>query len=512
MNSRIAILLVVMVILLSNAFADGGIVYIPHDYHTHYQPNIVEESRQIAFIAWRDGMEQMVIKTEIKTAEHGNGTYVWIFPVPADPKDVAVYHIKTVEYHGGGKDLYTATKNEIKEQSDKIFVLSQIWPVIPAAFSGLLSPIGMAGSAPTKALTGVASTLTKNAEDYGVTVHETITEYGLTSEVITAKEANGLRMYIHDKYGVELPEEMERVFSDYIGKKFTFVVSESNGTPSAMAVMVEFPTEKPYFPLKPTSVYGSEAIPITVYVDGFWEPNTWQEIEPRLNIEHRINGTPPKLSGDEKFWGKFKEFTIVSLVSPSKYLKDDFYFEKSTLAGLTNTIREHATIFSIIILLALFGISGILAWAVLSRKGDELAKYIVAGAASILTPIATIIVLKKAEIKGKYNLPTFKKWWQNLLYYIAAAYTAVVAITAIISMLWLILALLSTAYSDIAWAVIGIPFMLGGWAILLAIGGVPLYFMHKKWEHGDGVSVPALVLILVFNAILYGMLRMGVIT
>ncbi len=501
MRYRALILLAVLVVATSYALADGVII-IP----SRERVNLVNESRQIAFIAWKDGMEQMIIKTELNTAVQNGNVHVWIFPVPAGPDDVVVQHIKRVEYYGGGKNLYDATKDNLRKSADSVFIFSQIWPIIPAAILGTLP----GGTTPTiGGLGSTARAIGAATINYGVTVHETITGLGITSQIITARDPNGLRNYIQDKYGVELPDQIEKVFSNYIGKKFTFVVSESNGTPKAMAVMVGFPTSAPYFPLMPTSIYGSKMIPITLYIDGFWEPNEWKELAPRTVVEHRVSGTPPDVSGDEKFWGKFKKFTIISLTVPSKSLKKDFYLEKATLAEQTEFIREHATLFAIIILLAVFSISGLATWIVLSRKRDELSKYVVAGAASILTPIATAIALKAAGIRNKISAPAFEKWWQNALYYTAATYTIIMVLITLMGIGAFISNVLLgnpdiNSGIEMALALAFALAIVGGGIFVVAIGAIPLYLMHRKWKHSDaGIPVPQLLLVLLLNAVIY---------
>jgi|GEM_PF-3758099 len=507
MNHRALILLVVLVTATSYVLADGMIITPSHEQR---RVNLVNESRQIAFIAWKDGMEQMIIKTEIKTAVQNGKAHVWIFPVPAGPDDVVVQHIKRVEYYGGGKNLYDVTKSAVRKSADSTFIFSQVWPIIPASMlwtlsGSLTSTVGELGSAARAIGTATSS--------YGVTVHETITGLGLTSQIITAKDPNGLRNYIRDKYGVELPDQIEKIFSNYIGKNSSFVITESNGVPEAMAVMVEFPTDAPYFPLMPTSIYGSKMIPITIYVDGFWEPNEWRELAPRTEVEHRVSGTPPDVSGDEKFWGKFKKLTIISLTAPSKSLKEDFYLKKAELAEQTEFIREHATLFAIIILLAVFSVSGLATWILLSRRGDELSKYLVAGAASILTPIATAIALKVAGLRSDIHAPAFEKWWQNVLYYTAATYTLIMALIALVGFgAFVSYILLShpgvNGGIEIAIALAFVLAIIGGGIFMVAIGAVPMYIMHRKWKRSNtGIPVPQLLLILLLNAVIYWVVR-----
>lgn len=516
-------IMLVFLLLMSNAFADGMVISIHRDPYLLeipsklLRPTIVEESEQVAFISWKDGMEQMIIKIGIKAAVQENETYIWIFPVPAKPKDVVVYHIKYLHYNVKGKDLYKMTKGELKKNAEYIFTFSQIWP-IPFMIVDLYSSPGyyQASLRSEKSLGWIG----RYAEDYGVTVHERIEKHGLVSEIITAKEANGLKRYIRDKHGVELPKEIESVFSDYIGKEFTFVVSESQGKPKAMAVMVEFPTDVPYFPLKPTSIYGSSRIPIMVYIEGFWEPNKWREVEHRMVVKHGVEGNTPFIYGEEKFYGSFNKFTVVSLNTPSKYLKQDLYFKKSSTAEVVNFIREHLIVFSIIIILMLFSLSGIITWAILSRKWEELVKYVTAGVASIFTPIATLVVFKKAGISSKMNIeiPIFTNRRQNVVYYAIGIFftmlvLALLGIPAII--IYRLMEMLhSIDVKEIVYIVAIIVYTIGGALFWAVVGAKLMRFISKKWQRIGSVAVPLqqILLIIVINAVLYALVRIWLLT
>ena len=530
MRACVIVVAVAFLLLMSNAFADGTIFAIFGKQRT-----IVEESEQVAFISWKDGIEQMVIKIGAKTAANEGNTFVWIFPVPADPKDVNVHHIKTLRYDIGGTELYKAVRRDVAEEAGKIFALSQIWPIIPYMIAKqMLEPSDWETSRD-----GVLA-----STNYGVTVHKKVDKYGLVSEVITAKDADGLRRYIKGKHGVELPREIEEVFSDYIGKNFTFVVTESNGlpdvyeiveywygsprafmddpaensgSPKAMAVMVEFPTDRPYFPMKPTSVYGSSTIPITVCIDGFWEPNTWKEIKDKIKVEHRVEGYPPRIKGGGNFRGQFDKFTIVFVKAPSKYLKEDFYFESSSTAEKVNAIREHAAVVGIGIMLIIFGLSGAITWAVLSRRREELRKYITAGMASILTPIASFIVLKRAGITSQIsiNAPAFKKWWQNVAFYATGAFFAILTILLLSIPAAIMYGLITMLHSiGGAYAVaVGIMLYTAGGALFWAVvGAAILHLMGKKWGQDSAtvsvqLPVPQVLAIIILNAVLYAVLK-----
>jgi len=534
---------------ISGIFADGTIYAIYGKQQT-----IVEETEQVAFISWKDGIEQMILKIGAKTAANEGSTYIWIFPVPADPEDVTVYHIKTLRYDVGGLELHEAIIKGVQIGTDIIFTSSQVWPIIPLIiiYKYFIEPEFSRQGAIT------------SINDYGVTVHKIIDKYGLVSEVITAKDANGLRRYIKDKHGVELPEEIEKAFSDYIGKNFTFVITESKGLPDigfiinywygpfkelekleyidlppdlkrklegpkAMAVMVEFPTDRPYFPLKPTSIYGDRVIPITLCIDGFWEPNIWEEIKDNIKVEYRVGGSPPYITGGGNFRGSFDKFTIVHVKAPAKYFKEDFYFKKSDTAETIYNRGIYVIALSVaIVLLIIFGLSGILTWIIFRGEG-KLSAYILAGAASIFTPIASLLVLKKAGVRSniKIILPVFKKRWQNIMFYVIGAFFTIpiiiaVSIAAIFTSALIILPYLNDFLSEIAARELLIATLIILCIILCAAGGTLfcaligrgiLNIMSKRWEKSNNIvisiqlPIPQVLTMMVLNVVLFIMLK-----
>ncbi len=70
-----------------------------------------------------------------------------------------------------------------------------------------------------------------------------------------------------------------------------------------------------------------------------------------------------------------------NITAPSKNIQDDIYFERSKV---TNFVHEHTPIFSMMLVLAVSYTSGVLAWVILSRKREELVKYIIVGASRYL--------------------------------------------------------------------------------------------------------------------------------
>lgn len=67
-------------------------------------------------------------------------------------------------------------------------------------------------------------TLTFGKEIEEITVHGHIEEMGLTTELITTKDVDALSNYLVNK-GLNLPSKSKDIINEYIGKKYSFVVS-----------------------------------------------------------------------------------------------------------------------------------------------------------------------------------------------------------------------------------------------------------------------------------------------
>jgi hypothetical protein len=258
------------------ALADGMIYHYKPDYQ-YWQ--LQSEDQQLAAINYEDGFENLMITVDVSEFQSTQG--VWIFPVPSKPHDTVIDIVKAFP-RLSGYDVKQKTDRSISDTFD-IMRLSQVYTLPLYMISGF-SAMGTSTSIEQK---------TTAALDLGVTVHEHIEKMGLITELITAESGEGFYTYLTDK-GLVLPEEAKGILEDYIGEDYTFVVSwisdernytasldmgyGSRGIASTLGVHVTFPTDKIYMPLKPTSIYGSEEIPIKVYIIGHVTPELYTKI------------------------------------------------------------------------------------------------------------------------------------------------------------------------------------------------------------------------------------------
>jgi len=327
--------------VLSQTVLADGMIYYPDPYD-HWHPQV--ESRQLAAINYEDGFENMLLSIEVTDFQGEEG--VWIFPVPAEPEDTVIDIVKGFP-NFYGTDIEQRVERSVEDTFDYIR-LSQIYTIPlmmfrPVTYGGYAMAEGMQKTAATDASTGV-------------TVHEHIEEMGLTTELITAERGTGVYNYLTRK-GLELPEEAKDVLDEYMGEGYSFVVSwisdigefkDSSGEImpygygrriSALGVQTTFPTDKIYFPLKPTSVYGSEEIPIELYVTGYVTPEMYPKIEKSAQVNYYYNERfyvtedYSEFFNNENYIEDFK-YTRIELETPSKYLEDDLWIENEPPANI----------------------------------------------------------------------------------------------------------------------------------------------------------------------------------
>ena len=259
MKKSFFLILFLFCLILKPVFSDGGMWYYDPQYEDWQLQN---EEKQVCAINYEDGIQNMIL--EVNIPEINGEKAVWIFPLPAKPDDIEIDISEDFPAFYGTEleDL----KNDKVNESFFVIAASQVytWPLLL-----ILSTLpGLAGSS------GDAQNIYHQKYDelgsLDVTVHEHIEKKGLTTELITAGSGGDFYdyLYYHD---LKLPMYSEKLFNEYIGKDYSFVISwlsdpKEFKRSGSVGVYTSFPTEKIYFPLKLTSVYEEEEIPIFIYI------------------------------------------------------------------------------------------------------------------------------------------------------------------------------------------------------------------------------------------------------
>lgn len=194
------------------ALADGmGISYDPLSDRWDFS----DETNQQAFISHENGLEKMIISTGFN-GNNSKGT-VWLFPIPADPSKIAIDVVANLPKLSGA-ELKKQFKSDSMEMLSS-FQYSQIY-TIPFIFihGALYNATGATGNDSL----GLKESSMPLSSD--ITVHEHLDKEGISSEIITAKTADGIYNYLTSK-GLKIESGAIPVLNNYIGKNYSFVVS-----------------------------------------------------------------------------------------------------------------------------------------------------------------------------------------------------------------------------------------------------------------------------------------------
>lgn len=309
--------------------------------------SLFNEEQQFCAINYKDGFQNMILTVDTGQELTGEKA-VWIFPVPAKPDKTVINIVK-----GFPQLLGYDVQDEADESISNVFIAVRATQVYTFPFL-LFGRMGMFGKA---------------GEGLGVTVYESIEKMGLTTELVSAVDGSSLTNYVTSK-GLNLPESSKSMLDEYTGQEYSFVISwisdiekfkQEQGKierghrrmwmGNAIGVFITFPIDKIYYPLKPTSVYGSKRVPAVIYILDYVVPELYDGIKTDTEInyffENRLNA-PEELrdffAGYEKepstyysregqkqgFTIKDVKYTKIKVNPPSKYLTQDLWMEVST--------------------------------------------------------------------------------------------------------------------------------------------------------------------------------------
>jgi len=392
----------VLCVMPVNVLADGMIIdWAP-------RPKPIEENSQVAAINYQDGLQKMIISVNYNAADATKA--VWIFPVAASPGRVAIDIVREFP-NFYGTDVVQKARDDINTLT-MTSSLTQIYPAFFGLFYYTRSMGGLMMSAETKA-GAIGGTIS------GVTVYEYIEKEGMATEIITASNSHALYDHLRSK-GLSIEDGSLDTLGYYIGKDYTFVVSwisavdraaqENGGVTMPQyyrqpGIFITFPTDRIYFPLIPTSIYGSKTIPVRIYVLDYVIPDTYNEIASYVSTNYYTQKGMTNKYGLENFFGNLDteniKYTKIEMYVPSKFYTQDLWFDKGAPAKVDYAIA-----------LTGFTANGLLAWliyvAVISMLTgfvlgaiffrDPL-KFAVLGLANIMTIIGLIVVVSFTRTK-----------------------------------------------------------------------------------------------------------------
>ena len=337
---RIPALFFVLLFIVPYAAADGMIFIEDHDMW-HLQP----EQNQVAAIHYENGMENMLISVS-PGADFSGDRAVWIFPVPAAPQDVKVDILK--EYPRlTGEDTERVFADAVARDT----ALSVAFATFP------LSVICGGALIFSAFIFGMAGNISKSAD---IQVYDRVEKMGLTTEVVGAENADALNNFLVLR-GMTPSAEGKEMLASYIGQDYTFIVTSiSNVTEfrsasaqeetysyrysgisqvNMIGVFVRFPSDRIYFPLKPTAVYGSREVPVLLYVTGYVTPGLYDGIREETEVTYfREKWYRPTdelrsfFNGHEIF--EDLKYTKIRIDAPADRFTEDLWIDPSSPADM----------------------------------------------------------------------------------------------------------------------------------------------------------------------------------
>ncbi len=398
----------ILLFISTIAFADGMV----HYYDDTWRP--MRENRQVAAINYENGYENLVLTIDIDQETKGEKA-VWMFPVPANPEKVVIDVVDKFPTFSGRNiaEQYKTAMQTYPFISSAYSAIPLLGFLLPFALLPMVSNISYAGDAQEK------------GPDY-VSIHETVSKFGITTKLITTQSSEVLYEYLRVK-GFELPESSKIIMDDYIGKDYSFVISfidnleeyqtyisenkYYNYNQGSLGVFVKFPTDKIYFPLKPTSVYASTSVPLTLYVTGHVTPELYTEIAgAKTTYMSNYSQYVGNSSTLEKFYNgntiNRTGYTKIEMNVPSKYFTQDLWINEGAPASIGFKGLVNANTFWVgIIFFAIASILASLCAGIISfgKKIDK-KKFALLGLvnfATIIGMVIAVILLKTKKIDDK---------------------------------------------------------------------------------------------------------------
>ena len=402
--------LLILVLLLPTVFADGMVIVIDDNDMWGFHP----ETQQTAFIRYNNGIEKMLISVDIDANINGEKA-VWLFPVPSTPEYVEIDIMKGFPMVRG-KDIDREFNDGLNNNVRFMLEYSTFPISLPILFLELF--VGRMGNALSEGAIGFG----KDSIG-GVTIHQTVEMMGLTSELVTAENEVFFNNYLKEK-GLELPLESRIIMKDYIGEKYSFVVSyisdiekyKSEAKTSGykrynkavpLGVVVNFPTEEIYFPLKLTKVYGALEIPILVYVEEYVSPKLYKQIKKETEVTYYKQNSFYVTNELKKFFDgknriKDMKYTKIKIDTKSDNFDEDLWIKNSTpiSVAIKDKVLNYLWILGIFLFILCSIIASLFAGKVIFRKHPlSNIKLMLFGLWNCLTLVGFLIALTYMKTK-----------------------------------------------------------------------------------------------------------------
>ncbi len=270
----ISISLLFLLPFLGQVSGDGCVMTVYEDL------SFILEEDQTAFIAYEDGIQKMSISINLQ-GESGRKA-AWILPIPSDPDNIQMA-IETASPSLEGEDIQERADEEFDRirKEEMILYLSSAVPMGRAVAGWMLYINTLSDTSDHLGYEG-------QGEDLGVLVHMETNLMGIYSELISASSGESVYEYMSSK-GLDVEDGMIGPLDHYVSNDFSFILTwledleDERVTPG---IYVQFPTERIYYPMLLTSVYGDEKVPVNIVIVGAAIPDLNPEIENDVRVRY----------------------------------------------------------------------------------------------------------------------------------------------------------------------------------------------------------------------------------
>lgn len=172
-------------------------------------------------------------------------------------------------------------------------------------------------------------------------------------------------------------------------------------------VFVTFPTKEIYYPLLPTSVYGSKTVPITIRVIGHVTPKVFQDIKSYTKTKYYVDNDTSFTDDLKNFYNGQNQnikYTKIEIKAPSKFFTDDLWLKAQAPAKTyySTFVARNPIVSAIILLILSSVIAGILAGSILFKDlRREPIKLALIGLSNLLTILGLLITTVFVSTKNK---------------------------------------------------------------------------------------------------------------
>ena len=255
-------------------------------------------------------------------------------------------------------------------------------------------------------------------------MHESFTKFGVTAELISAPSSLAFQEYLAQRglaaesgdfevmdeyppdyswvvYWISSPTEAERLMEGAEYQAYDY--DSQNPGIRTLGVSVFFPAEAIYFPLKPTSVYGSNRVPLLLYILDHVSPEPYKEIAGSTEVSLYVEKT-----GHVERFDKFRRFFGGKVREPISYTKieinaaaddfvDDLWISPAPSVGvrLSDSIYFYTWVWVVVLMVLCSLISALLAGLLVYRRyGLSPARFSMLGIFNVFTVLGVLFAFR----------------------------------------------------------------------------------------------------------------------